>query len=277
LAYTIVVGKRKVPHDGKPHNMTNIFLGTAILWFGWFGFNGGSAFQSSGRASMASLVTTLCASSAAITWTVFDYFYSNNGKKLSGLSFCCGAISGLILVTPMSGYIEPWAAVVSGIIGGIVINLSGKLKRIFGFDDALDAFSIHGMSGVVGNLLCGIFSRKAISYANSNISQGGAIDGNWNQLKYNAIATVAEAAYSFFVSLLILLIINRIPGLHLRCSAEEELIGNDLSEMGEACYGKREFLILYACICMLCLTNDSFFSSFPNRSNGRQHFLHLRQ
>lgn len=195
--------------------------------------------KATGRASMAGLVTCLCASSAAITWTVFDYLFANNGKKLSGSSFCCGAVAGLVVITPMSGFVEPWAAVVSGVIGGILVNLSGKIKKIFGFDDALDAFSIHGVAGIVGNILCGLFARRSISYSDNSVIIGGAIDGNWNQLKYNVIATIAGAAWAFFISLLILFVIDKIPGLHLRSSEEEELMGNDLSEMGEACYGNR--------------------------------------
>jgi ammonium transporter, Amt family len=158
LAYCLVVGKRRIVKELKPHNISSVLLGTTLLWFGWFGFNGGSAISSTPRAIMASLVTTICAATTGMTWVLFDYVVT---KKISAVSFCSGVVAGLVVITPASGFVSPWGSFVMGVIGGITVNLCCKLKDKLGYDDTLDAFGIHGMGGIIGCLLTGIFHQKS--------------------------------------------------------------------------------------------------------------------
>jgi Amt family ammonium transporter len=160
LAYSIMLGKRSGYSDThglpyRPHNVTHVVLGTVFLWVGWFGFNGGSALAANMRAVMACVVTHIAASVGGVTWVLLDYRLD---KKWSTVGFCSGAIAGLVAITPASGFVPPWAAVVFGIVGAIACNYATKLKYIIGVDDALDIFGEHGMGGIVGNLLTGLFA-----------------------------------------------------------------------------------------------------------------------
>lgn len=160
LAYSLMLGKRTgyktsrgLPY--RPHNVTHVVLGTVFLWVGWFGFNGGSALGSNMRAVMALIVTHLSASMGAITWCLLDYRLE---RKWSTVGFCSGAIAGLVAITPAAGYVPPWAAVIFGIVGGVCCNFATKLKFLLGIDDGLDIFAEHGVGGIVGNLLTGLFA-----------------------------------------------------------------------------------------------------------------------
>lgn len=160
LAYSLMLGKRTgysnsngLPY--RPHNVTHVILGTVFLWVGWFGFNGGSALAGNLRAVMACLVTHIAASCAAITWCLLDYRLE---RKFSVVGFCSGAIAGLVAITPGSGFVTPWAAVIFGVVGGAACNFATKIKFLVGVDDALDIFAEHGVGGIVGNLLTGIFA-----------------------------------------------------------------------------------------------------------------------
>jgi Amt family ammonium transporter len=159
LAYSLMLGKRTgysrnngLPY--RPHNVTHVVLGTVFLWVGWFGFNGGSALGMNIRAVMACYVTNLAASCGAIAWTLLDYRLE---KKWSTIGFCSGAISGLVAITPAAGFVKPWAAVIIGVCGGIFCNFATKLKFVLNIDDGLDIFAVHGIGGMVGNILTGIF------------------------------------------------------------------------------------------------------------------------
>ena len=228
LAFCIFLGHRKrLPGDEfKPHNMTSVFLGTALLWFGWFGFNAGSALAATPRAAMAGLTTTVAASAGSLGWLLVDYSQSG---KLSGVAFCSGAIAGLVSITPAAGFVSPWAAIVIGLTGGICCAYAIKLKDILGYDDALDAFGIHGVGGFVGSLLTGIFTSKdLVSWMDGTVLPGGAIDGNWKLLAFNLAGAVTIISYSIVVTLILLYGINFIPGLHFRPSVEEEHLGGNL-------------------------------------------------
>ena len=157
LAFCIFLGHRKrIGQDEfKPHNITNIFLGTALLWMGWFGFNSGSAFAANARAGYAGLVTTVAASSGAITWVLIDY---TRTKKMSAIAFCSGAIAGLVGITPSSGYCNAWSAIVIGIITSLFCCLAIRVKDGLGYDDSADAWGIHGKSDF--NFRCWWFYRK---------------------------------------------------------------------------------------------------------------------
>ncbi|KAI9288998.1 ammonium transporter AmtB-like domain-containing protein [Umbelopsis sp. AD052] len=235
LAYCVILGKRQGhgKEDFKPHNMSNVVLGTALLWFGWFGFNGGSALAGSMRAAMACVVTNLAASTAAITWMLLDYRYE---RKFSALGFCSGAVSGLVAITPASGYVGPGASVAIGFVGAIACNLAVKLKHRMNFDDALDVFAVHGIGGIVGNLMTGLFAEQYIAALDGSTIAGGWINHNWIQLAYQLADACAGAAWSFGVTFIILFIMDRIPGLSLRVHPDIELQGLDHGEIGEMAY-----------------------------------------
>ncbi|CAG8821442.1 30198_t:CDS:2, partial [Racocetra persica] len=172
LAYCIFLGKR-YGHgidEFKPHNATYVVLGTVFLWFGWFGFNGGSAEAANMRAILACTVTNLAASSGGLTWMIISYRFEH---KLSAIEFCSGVVAGLVAVTPGSGYIAPHFAIVFGVCGGAICNLAIKLKHTFDYDDALDVFAIHGIGGLVGNVLTGIFADKNIAALSGEEIMGG--------------------------------------------------------------------------------------------------------
>ncbi|KAI1464519.1 ammonium transporter [Daldinia caldariorum] len=239
LAFSVMIGKRTgyaksagLPY--RPHNVTHIVLGTVFLWVGWFGFNGGSALAANMRAVMACIVTHLAASVGGITWTLLDYRLE---KKWTVVGFCSGAIAGLVAITPAAGYVTPWAAVVFGIVGGIGCNFATKLKFIMGVDEALDIFAVHGIGGIIGNLLTGIFAADYIA-ALDGFSEipGGWINHNYIQLGYQIADCVAGFSYSFVLTCVILFLLNIIPGLSLRVSAENEEIGIDDDQLGEFAY-----------------------------------------
>ncbi|KAK5632869.1 hypothetical protein RRF57_008585 [Xylaria bambusicola] len=239
LAFSIMLGKRTgyaksagLPY--RPHNVTHIVLGTVFLWVGWFGFNGGSALASNLRAIMACIVTHLAASVGAITWTLLDYRLE---KKWSVVGFCSGAISGLVAITPASGFVAPWAAVIFGVVGGIGCNIATKLKFLIGADDALDIFAVHAIGGIIGNLLTGIFAADYIAALDGfTVIPGGWINHNYIQLAYQLADSVAGFSYSFVLTCIILFLMNLIPGLSLRVKPEEEDIGIDDIQLGEFAY-----------------------------------------
>ncbi|KAJ3194596.1 hypothetical protein HK101_002353 [Irineochytrium annulatum] len=236
LAFCIVLGKRRRVglEEFKPHNLANVFLGCTLLWFGWFAFNGGSALAGTARAGMAGAVTHIATISGALSWPLWDYVIS---RKMSGLGFCSGAVSALVAITPASGFVAPWAAVIIGATTGIVCNLACRIKGLLGFDDSLDAWGVHGIGGFLGNIMTGVFAQKWVAGLDDTTTvRGGLIDGNKWQLLYQLIGSLAIACYSFGGSFIILTVINLIPGLHLRPSDDEEILGGDLGEMGEVAY-----------------------------------------
>ena len=160
LAYSIMIGKRAGYSDVsglpyRPHNVTHIVLGTVFLWVGWFGFNGGSALAANMRAVMACVVTHLAASVGGVTWVLLDYRLDG---KWSTVGFCSGAIAGLVAITPASGFVPAWSAVIFGIVGAVSCNYATKLKYLIGVDDALDIFAVHAVGGIVGNILTAFFA-----------------------------------------------------------------------------------------------------------------------
>ncbi|KAJ2796711.1 hypothetical protein H4R20_005444 [Coemansia guatemalensis] len=236
LAFAVVLGKRKGFGEEKfqPHNYLNIILGTALLWFGWFGFNGGSAVASNGRAGMAAAVTHIAACMGGLSWSVVAYF--RNGFKFSSFHFCSGAVAGLVAITPGSGFVTPWAALVFGAVGGIACHFAVDLKEKLRFDDALDVFAVHGVGGIVGNLLTGIFASKSVAALNGSEIDGGWIDHHWKQFGYQLAGSCAGAAWSFGITVILLYIFKVIPGMNLRIHEEGEISGADIAEMGEHGY-----------------------------------------
>lgn len=230
LAFCIFLGARRNVDKHVPHNLIHMFIGTALLWFGWILFNSGSEGAANARAAAAAWNTTFAAAMAGLTWVLFDFVFL---RKLSGLSLCSGAIAGLVLITPASGFVPTWAALVIGIVGGFITNLACRMKPIFAYDDTLDVFGIHGVGGFVGVIMTGIFASSSIANISGSGLPGGAIDGRGILVGYQFAAAVTISAWSFLVTFIILWLMSRIPGLHFRSSKEQELYGDDLGEMGE--------------------------------------------
>jgi Amt family ammonium transporter len=222
-------------------------LGTFILWFGWLGFNGGSAFGANLRAVMAVWNSMIAAAFAGMTWCLLDY---RIGRKFSMVGFCSGTVAGLVAATPSSGYIPPWASLVLGVVVGFVSNFSTKcklfvyiteynteqcflVKSYLRVDDALDLGAEHAIGGMIGLLANAFFGTSAvISLDNVNTSTlGGFLDSNWKQLYIQFSYICATTAYTFVVTALIAKTIDMIPGLHLRSSEEGESLGMDEMEV----------------------------------------------
>ncbi|EJT99169.1 ammonium transporter [Dacryopinax primogenitus] len=238
LAISIYLGKRRGYGTErlayKPHNTTYVVLGTVFLWFGWFGFNGGSALAANLRAIQACIVTNLAASVAGLTWMCLDWRLE---RKWSAVGFCSGAIAGLVAITPASGFVGSPAAVLYGVLAGIGCNFATKLKFIFKYDDALDIYASHAIGGVIGNLLTGLFAQASVAnFDGITIIPGGWLDHNYRQLGIQLADSVSGMAYSFVMTTIILWIMHFIPGLCLRTTEEAEIIGIDDAEMGEFAY-----------------------------------------
>lgn len=162
-------------------------------------------------------------------WVFYEY---RHHKKLSGLDFCCGAIAGLAAVTPGSGFVAPWAALIIGGTNGILCNVGCRLKHVLGIDDALDTFGVHGIGGFYGNVVAGIFAQKWIAELDDMKIDGGWVEGNWMQVPYQLAGSFAGAVWSFCWTYALVFIFQKIPFLRLRMTPEEELLG-DFAEMGE--------------------------------------------
>ena len=227
LVAAILVGKRQgYPETPMPpHNMTLNLVGTAMLWVGWFGFNGGSALAANGQAAMAVVVTQISPSVAALTWNFIEWV--KNGKP-SALGFATGAIAGLAAITPASGWVGPLGAVVIGFVSSVVAYWAATwLKRTAGYDDALDVVGVHGFGGLVGTLLVAFFASAALGGTEEGLDMG-------KQFGVQAYAVVAVTIYTLIASLIILKIIDAICGL--RVDEQAETGGLDLAEHGEVGY-----------------------------------------
>ncbi len=227
LVAAILVGKRTgYPEQPMPpHNMTMNLVGTAMLWVGWFGFNGGSALAANGQAAMAVVVTQISPSVAALTWIFIEWI--KNGKP-SALGFATGAIAGLAAITPASGTVGPLGAFAIGLCSGVVAYWAATwLKRTCGYDDALDVVGVHGFGGLVGVLLVSFFASTSL---------GGTVEGlnMGKQFGIQAFAAVAAAVYTLIVSFIILKVIDLVSGL--RVDEDTETDGLDVSEHGEVGY-----------------------------------------
>lgn len=180
LAISVYLGKRRGYGTErlayKPHNTTYVVLGTVLLWFGWFGFNGGSALSANLRAVQACIVTNLAASVGAITWMLLDWRLE---KKFSAVGLCSGAISGLVGITPASGYVGAPAAVAIGFLAAVGANFATKLKFLLNVDETLDIFASHGVGGMIGTFLTGLFAQSSVAEFDGIAIGDAAIDGGW--------------------------------------------------------------------------------------------------
>lgn len=225
------------PEPHYPHSAMLVMIGTGLLWTGWLGFASGGAFGANLMALMASSNTMIGGAFGGLTWAVLDYRIE---RKMSMIGFCSGAVSGLVSLSPSSGYVAPWAAIVCAIVGSVACNLGTQLKFFVHVEDPLDVFAIHGIGGMVGSLMVGLFAEKEVAKLDGNRQiKGGWVNQHYAQLGYQCAEVFSVAAYAFVVSLILLFIIDRIPGLHLRMDPAAEADGPDMNEHGEVCY---EFL-----------------------------------
>lgn len=232
LAYALVLGKRK-PGEGKlshkPHNLTTVFLGTTMILIGWSGFNGGSALVSSVRSVVAVFNTILGGSMGLVGYCMVSYF--KNGRRWSVKAACEGIIAGLVGITPAAGYVQPWLAIVIGVLTGAACCAMEGMHNWLNIDDGLEVFKLHGVGGAVGSFCTGLFATSKISSLDGLGSEySGAIDGNGIQVAYQVADICATLSYSFVVSCILLLILKYIPGVGLRIESEAEELGLDLDQ-----------------------------------------------
>ena len=219
LAGALFIGKRKNPHH-DPSNITYVLLGTGMLWFGWFGFNAGSSFAANGTAAMAFATTTISSATAMMTWVLFDRI---QGRKISAMQACIGAVVGLVVITPAAGFITIPQSFIFGFFGAIVSNVMMNAKFLRKIDDTLDVFACHGIGGIMGMILTAIFANKP----GSSLLYGG-----WGVFVSHMLVLVGVAVFSFVMSYAILFILNKFVTLRVREEYEE--IGLDLSQHGES-------------------------------------------
>ena len=229
LAAALVIGKRKgYGHEAMPpHNLTLTLLGAALLWFGWFGFNGGSAVASGSLATSAFVVTHISTAAAALSWMIAEWAYRGEPTVLGAAS---GAVAGLVAITPASGFVGPVSAILIGGGAGVACYFAINLKTKLGYDDSLDVVGVHGVGGTWGALATGLFASKAINSAGNN----GLFFGNSSLIGIQALSVVSAWVYSFAATMIILKILDWTMGL--RVTDEHEVTGLDLSQHGEAGY-----------------------------------------
>jgi Amt family ammonium transporter len=238
LAAAIVIGKRRgYPAEPmKPHSLVLSFIGACLLWFGWFGFNAGSALAASSLASSAFVATHLAAAAGAVAWMIAEQL--RNGKP-SALGAISGAVAGLATVTQGAGFVQPFAAVLIGFVAGFVCYaMVGIVKMKFGYDDSLDAFGVHGVGGLVGCLLTGVFATRLINdglkTAGGQAAMLGAIDGNPRQILNQAIGAAIGIAFGLIGTFVALKVTGLITPI--RIAAQEEAVGMDIALHGEEAY-----------------------------------------
>ncbi|OJV87509.1 MAG: ammonia channel protein [Bacteroidia bacterium 44-10] len=234
LVMAVLLGKRKGWNVKgvtpiTPHNVPFVVIGTALLWLGWLGFNGGSGLAADGLSASALLVTNIAAAAAALTWAALDWVIN---KKPTVVGFCTGVVAGLVAITPAAGSSGVLGAFVIGIVAGLIcFFMVAYVKPKLGYDDSLDAFGVHGIGGIIGSILIGVFATQAIT---GEGGAQGALYGDWNQLWIQVVATVATIAFSAIMTWILFKIVDAIVGI--RATAESESVGLDISEHGEIAY-----------------------------------------
>lgn len=232
LVMALCVGKRddyRVGHPITPHNITFVFMGMSFLWLGWFGFNAGSGLAADGLAANAFLVTHVATAAAATTWMIIDWIVN---KKPTTVGACTGAVAGLVAITPAAGSTDILGAFCIGIISTCVcFFMVAVMKPKYKYDDALDAFGVHGMGGILGSILTGVFATRTVTGVDG---VQGALYGDWHQLWIQLVATAVSIVYSVIVTYLIFKIVDKTIGVRVDKRVEEE--GLDIYEHGESAY-----------------------------------------
>ncbi len=239
LVTCIYLGKRLgYPHTAMPpHSMVLSFIGACLLWVGWFGFNAGSALNAGPLATSAFINTHFAAAAAALGWTIAEWIHNGKPTALGAIS---GAVAGLVAITPASGFVQPFAALLIGLLAGAVCSfMVFEVKSRLRYDDSLDAFGVHGAGGTVGALLTGVFATGAINAVYGKDAAGksiatGVIDGHWSQLLNQAAGVAVAWTLSIVGTLVLLFVVDKVIGL--RVSPEDESAGLDLSQHGEEGY-----------------------------------------
>jgi Amt family ammonium transporter len=224
LVLALFLGKRRgYPHERMaPHNLPMTLLGAGLLWFGWFGFNAGSALASGGSAALAFTTTQTAAAAGALAWMLAEWIKTG---KPSALGAASGVVAGLVVITPAAGFVTPGWALVMGLLAGVVCYGGVMLKHRLGYDDSLDAFGVHGVGGAFGALATGVFAT---------VGATGLIAGNAHQLLVQVIGVVAAGAYAVVMTVIILVVLKAVMGL--RVSDEDERMGLDQTAHSESGY-----------------------------------------
>ena len=230
LALALVLGRRRGwPREPmRPHNLPAVLLGAGLLWFGWFGFNAGSALAAGATAANAFVTTMTAAAASVMAWLALEHRLDGRPTSLGGAS---AAIAGLVGITPACGYVDTWGALVIGVLAGVICQLAIRLKYRLGYDDSLDVVAIHGVGGLVGMLMLGFLATDAVNDAGAD---GLFYGGGFGQLGKQALAVVVALAWAFVLSALLAWIIKRTIGF--RASAEVESDGIDEAEHSESAY-----------------------------------------
>ncbi|MDR0941627.1 MAG: ammonium transporter [Bacteroidales bacterium] len=232
LVMCLMLGKRegyKSHRPVTPNNIPFVFIGAAMLWLGWIGFNAGSGLAADGLAANAFLVTHLATAAAVITWVVIDWI---RNKRPTTVGACTGAVAGLVAITPAAGTVGVLGAFVIGIASAMVcFFMVAVVKEKLGYDDSLDAFGVHGMGGIVGSILVGVFATQAVS---GEGGVQGALYGDWNQLGVQTVATIFSIIFSAVMTFILFKIVDKLVGMRVSARVEEE--GLDIYEHGEAAY-----------------------------------------
>ncbi len=229
LAAVLVIGKRKGygQQPMPPHNLPLTVMGASLLWFGWFGFNAGSALAANGLAVHAFTTTNTAAAAAALGWMLTEW--SSRGKP-TVLGAASGAVAGLVAVTPAAGFVTPMAALVIGALAGVLCYTACNLKTKLGYDDSLDVVGVHGVGGTWGALATGVFATKAVNEAGAN----GLLYGDPGQLWKQIVAVAATLVLGFVMTIVILKVLDAVMGL--RVTEDDEMAGLDLSQHSETAY-----------------------------------------
>lgn len=229
LAAAMLIGKRLGYGSTayRPHNLPMTITGAALLWFGWFGFNAGSALACNGLAVNAFVITHIASSVAALSWMILEWIHREKPTTLGAAS---GAVAGLVAITPASGFVGPLSALIIGLLAGIICYGAIVLKSFFGYDDSLDVVGIHGCGGIWGALATGIFASKAVNPGGAD----GLFFGNPSQLWIQCIAVLVTIVYAFGLSYILLKVIDKFIGL--RVPEQDEISGLDLSQHDETAY-----------------------------------------
>ena len=234
LVMALMVGRRsdyKAGHPMTPHNVTFVFMGTAFLWLGWFGFNAGSGLCADGLAANAFLVTHLATCVASLTWMAIDWILH---RKPTTVGACTGAVAGLVAITPAAGTVDILGAICIGLISSLVcFYMVAVVKPKLGYDDTLDAFGVHGIGGIVGSILTGVFATRFIS---GEGGVEGALYGDWHQLWIQVFATLISIAFSAVMTFILFKVTDKLVGIRVDKRVEEE--GLDIYEHGESAYNR---------------------------------------
>jgi Amt family ammonium transporter len=234
LVCALYLGKRNgyPKQPMPPHSLVLSFIGACLLWVGWFGFNAGSALASNGLATGAFVATHFAAAAAALSWSAAEWFKNGRASALGAIS---GAVAGLVAITPAAGFVGPRSALGIGLVAGVFCYwMVTKFKAMFGYDDSLDAFGVHGAGGTIGALLTGVCARVAVNPIFGKGQAVGGLDGHWGQVGNQAVGILIAWAIALVGTIVILKIVDVTTGV--RVSEEDEIQGLDFTQHGEEAY-----------------------------------------